>query len=56
MQHYNLIPIGQKAVFYVPIAKLEKEYSNKRMDKTIHDFFIEHYNAYTVGNTHGFWR
>lgn len=57
----NLIPIGQVAVFYVPIIKLEDlsfgtEDRNPRM--MFEKFFMDHYNAYTLelSKTLGFWR
>jgi hypothetical protein len=57
----NLTPIGQVAVFYLPVVKLD-EVSYGRGGKTprdmIHEFLIEHYDAYTleISNTQGFWR
>tara|TARA_Y100000034_G_scaffold42710_1_gene52263 strand:- start:5207 stop:5596 length:390 start_codon:yes stop_codon:yes gene_type:complete len=57
-----LIPIGQRAVFYIPAKKLDVKYDQGAMLKTakliFHDFFIKHYNAYTVDvqESQGFWR
>jgi hypothetical protein len=62
MKHDCLVPIGQRAVFYIPAKKLEKRYSQGAMLKTakliFHDFFIKNYNAYTVDvqEAQGFWR
>lgn len=62
MKHECLIPIGQRAVFYIPVKKLNEKYQQGAMLKTakliFHDFFIKNYNAYTVDvqEAQGFWR
>jgi len=61
MQIENLIYLGQMAVFYVPVQKLDsldygREDSTPR--KLFEDFLMENYNAYTleISDTQGFWR
>jgi len=62
MEHKYLEPIGQRAVFYIPAKKLEMKVPHgrilRKVEKTIHDFFITHYSAYTFDSyqSMGFWR
>jgi hypothetical protein len=44
--------IGKVATFYIPVKKLSKKVRNK-----IHDFFVDHYYAYTheTSEISGFW-
>lgn len=62
MKHDCLVPIGQRAVFYIPAKKLDEKCPQGAMLKTakliFHDFFIKNYNAYTVDvqKSQGFWR
>lgn len=57
----ELLPIGQVAIFYVPIQKLdslEHGFDGKTPRLMFEEFFMDHYNAYTLetSNTQGFWR
>jgi hypothetical protein len=54
----NTVYIGQMAVFYVPTSKLDVVRDNKTARQTLHDFFVEHYNAYTheISKIQGFWK
>jgi len=61
MQIKNLIYLGQMAVFYVPVQKLDsldygKEGNTPR--QLFEHFLMENYNAYTleISDTQGFWR
>lgn len=61
VQIKELLPIGQVAVFYVPVQKLDcPEYglSGRTPRQMFEEFFMDHYNAYTLelSNTQGFWR
>lgn len=53
----NAIYIGQVAVFYIPAEKLDIPISGGTARRLLHDFFIQHYNAYTheASNIQGFW-
>jgi hypothetical protein len=54
----ELVPIGQVAVFYLPLIKLDFVHLGRTVRDYIHDFLIEHYDAYTLATAenHGFWR
>lgn len=53
--------IGQMAVFYVPIQKLDGEQygqDGKTPRQMFEEFFLDNYDAYTleISDTQGFWR
>jgi hypothetical protein len=57
----SLIYIGEVAVFYVPINKLDDpQYGRdeKTPRELFEEFLLDHFNAYTleVSDTQGFWR
>lgn len=57
----SLVYIGEVAVFYVPIVKLDDSNfgaNNKTPRELFERFLIDHFNAYTleVSDTQGFWR
>jgi hypothetical protein len=55
----NAMYIGQVAVFYVPKQKLDTAIKDgKTARQLLHDFFVDHYNAYTheVSKIQGFWK
>lgn len=57
----ELLPIGQVAIFYVPVEKLdsvEHGTGGKTPRTMFEEFFMDHYDAYTleISNTQGFWR
>ncbi len=57
----SLVYIGEVAVFYVPIVKLDEEKfgTNGKTPRAMFEaFLIGHFNAYTleISDTQGFWR
>lgn len=55
----NLISLGQVAVFYIPIFKLDILLPNGKTPRLLfEEYLMENYNAYTleISNTQGFWR
>jgi hypothetical protein len=58
---HSLIYIGEVAVFYVPIDKLDDPQfgrEGKCARELFEEFLLEHFNAYTleISDTQGFWR
>lgn len=50
--------IGQVAVFYIPITKLDMVLSDGKTARlSLHDFCVENFNAYTheMSKIQGFW-
>lgn len=61
LQLPGLRPIGQVAVFYIPVQKLDLPLSsldNKTPRQVFEEFLMMNYDAYTleISNTQGFWR
>jgi hypothetical protein len=61
LQIKELLYIGQVAIFYLPLEKLnsnENGVGGKTPKELIHHFLMENYNAYTMeaSDTQGFWR
>lgn len=55
----NALYLGQVAIFYVPKQKLDTPIKDgKTARQLLHDFFVDHYNAYTheVSKIQGFWK
>ena len=57
----ELVYLGQVAVFFVPVQKLDSlEYGKNGMTPRLvfEDFLMDHYNAFTleISNTQGLWR
>lgn len=57
MNLQNAICIGRMAVFYIPSCKLDTTLPEGTPRQMLHDFFMQHYNAYTheASKIHGYW-
>lgn len=57
MEISNAVFIGRVATFYIPTSKLDIVLPSGTPRQLLHDFFVEHYNAYTheVSKIQGFW-
>lgn len=53
----NATFIGQVAIFYIPTSKLDMQILQGTTRDLLHNFFVEHYNAYTheISKIQGFW-
>ena len=54
----NLVPIGQMAIFYLPVQKLHLVCNGTTLREIVQTFLMEHYNAFTVqtSDNQGYWR
>lgn len=54
----NLISLGQVAVFYIPVNKLDLNLHGTTPRILFEQYLMDNYNAYTleISNTEGFWR
>ena len=53
----NLVHVGKPAVFYLPMAKLGKEFMGDKFSDIIHEFIMQNCGAYVfdVTNSNCYW-
>ena len=57
-QEYDIEDLGRPAIFLLPVKKITKKVNGQTIRKTLHQFLIKNFGAYTTSSipSFGFWR